>query len=268
MLYKQLVEFLGLAILHFDIEFLVLLGDRTTLPEMVQIQHQLDVKLPTITLSMSTFNRTLGNSLCDDCPSNRLTIIFLDYQKYDMANIRMVLDADIKDGHRIVLVRRQNTIEPRLRFSKTFWMFTMVIVEIDGKSDLQVFAGGVILNRLVSNSMLTRFSGPRAIFRSNNVNAVVFRGSFKRWPGATVPLTILTQIIAPYNILVLDMMRRKRFIASNALTLFQLLGNSLNFDVTLYFTNDCTKCYNPMHLFGYRGQAKLYDFQLKVQTSM
>lgn len=275
MYFYRLIQFIGLAVSYFRLEFLVLIGDDVTIPKLSELQRKLPVNIPTIFISLtSAANTSLASfkALCPDCPTDRLTVIYLSQHTREQYQLlRDVLRADFKDTHRLVLVRQRNTELERMQLANMFWSLNIVIAEFGVSPDLLILAWSVTLKRNeIHPSMISRFRGPNEIFVSTDQNAMVFRGRLHRWPGAKkVPATLITQILAPYHVIVFSVNSNKQYLVSSSFTIFQLIGEVLNYDLKIFFANPnhCPTCFAPIPLFSYYGRTKLHDYVAKVELS-
>lgn len=64
----QFLQFLRLSIVYFKIELLVLIGDQTSLDQLVHIQNQFDNILPTIIVSISSYPKIALQSVLSWLP--------------------------------------------------------------------------------------------------------------------------------------------------------------------------------------------------------
>lgn len=242
----QFLHFVRLMMLYFKSELLVLVGNQSTLTDLVQIQKRMNTTIPTIIVAINSrwHQYNTMDSFCPDCPTSQLTIIYLDEHYRSLSNY---LDLERRDSNRIIFVRKQRTQYTRSEIIEIFRSYNMVMVEIN-KGNFEVFAWGdsVCFNTAHPNFM-SRFKDPSAIFHSNDSNALMFRQEMDRWPGVPITAQISTNLQ----------------LYSSTLNLFHIMGKRLNFNLKMAFDNykQCLTCFKPLHLVKNRRLGTLIDYK-------
>lgn len=265
------LEFLQLAIVYFKIELLVLVGDNSTLVELVQVQNRLDNTIPIIIVSISTFSDDAINYeiFCRDCPTSQLTLSYLDSGDY--TKLQTYLGVQRRDTNRMVLVRSQRSRFTREQIIVGFREFNMVMVELVAGVHLEVYSwsDSVTFNH-DDFSFISRFKGPRQIFRSNDSNALMFRQQLDRWPNEPIDAVLFTTMIAPYHLVLALPGTNQLMLSSASLNIFKTIGNILNFSLKILYTNRkyCSPCMHPFPLYKYRRVSTMVDFNNNSMHSM
>lgn len=268
----KFLQFIQLAILHFKIELIVLIGDNSTLFDLVQVQKRLNNIIPIIIVSTTPpfpDNPFRVHSFCRGCPTNQLTLIYLNTGHYNRV-LKYLIDEQ-RNTNRMVWFRPQSSMFRRNRFAQMFREFNMVLVELVDGVDLEVFAWSDSVKHDYSAAVpLPRFKEPEGIFRSNDSNALMFRNGLDRWPGDPIVATLFTTMIAPHHLILRLQHSKQLWLSSSTLDLFQLMGNILNFALNISFSDEkyCPPCYYPFPVFKTSRLEKLFDYDMYTKKQL
>lgn len=248
-----LVQFLRMAILTFKMDHLLLIT-------LIDVQERVSAVLPATVLCISSYPKTHVSNVCPDCPTSRMTLVQLSsYHNFRIAHY--LLRYNYTDTNRLVLLP-QSANTDRQSLAQLFAFYNAIMVVVDWNGQLTVFAWcrWVDVQHL---HLVSKFTGTE-VFRSHDLNALLFRKQLQHWPKApVVQAVVFTTMMAPYSFLVRDEATTGQLrLASSSLTLFQIVGDALRFTVNVHFfqRSACSACFEPLPMRNNRGLVTLFDY--------
>lgn len=262
MLYARLVHFLQVAIVTFNMEHLLLVGDNATLDTLIQIQQRLRDGVPLLpTVVWCATADQMGRSpRCPECPTSQLTLVSMgSYANFAVA--KKQLESNHRETNRIMVLPIETSIEMDLVV--LFTWFNSIVVTVCPDGAIRVLAWGRHFTYSVQRKMLSTFTD-NELFASNTFGALMFRVEWQRWPPRpAVTALYIAIMMAPYSFLVRDERNDKLWLASANLALLQIIGDTLHFKIHIFYRwrPTCPACFEPLPMArNNRGCARLLDY--------
>lgn len=248
--FTRLLQFLNLIIVNIRTELLVLIGDPQKLSALVDIHRNLEMVLPSTILCAQENGRVIETRLClMDCPKKRLTLIWIN-DRYIRWAFNLIYPNNFATNRIVLLWDGKIDFKDLEQLVYLFGTYNVVIVEFSDYGYFQVLAWGLSLpygNK--PSSIITRFNGPEAIFRSKDQNAIAFRQNLQQWPsrGDPVKALFITTLLPPYNFILRIEESNRLLIASSKLILLTMISNVLDLSLRVQFLDDksCPLCFAP-----------------------
>lgn len=222
------MQFIHLAILHFNPSMLVMIFDETRPAHkpLFTALNAIEGNWSKILLSTSALAID-GQKFCIDCPTRRLTIVDVAPKHFDL--VKKLLWPTYNHANRLILVGDRHNEAQRIHVVISFMDFNAVSLELrEVTGNLSVVAWGKAM--FMHRSSI--FEGAESLFRSADENAVLFLQTSQKWPttSGNVEALLITNLIAPYEYVV-QQSDGKRQVACPHLALMQLIGKVLRFSL-------------------------------------